>query len=152
MAIPVKGEAYTFFVSLSNTALPNEFQANPTLAAGDFQISKDGGAFANLATLPVVTPALSISVLVSLSAAEMNASKINIKMIDVSGAEWEDAVATLDVPDANTETLFDVVEGDHVENKTSMVINQKGTSTAIVSKTVVGSLLPENITISTTEP
>ena len=33
------------------------FQTNPTLATGDAKISKDGGALANLATLPAVTPA-----------------------------------------------------------------------------------------------
>ena len=67
------------------------FKANPTLAAGDVKISKDGGTYANLTTLPAVTPASSRSVKVSLSATEMTASQVTVLFVDqTSPKEWED--------------------------------------------------------------
>ena len=54
MAEPIKGQAYEFFVSLTDINDPQFFIVNPTIASGDFKLSVDGGAFGNLATLPVV--------------------------------------------------------------------------------------------------
>jgi len=34
-----------------------QYKVTPTLASGDFKLEKDGGAAANLATLPAVEPA-----------------------------------------------------------------------------------------------
>lgn len=90
MATPKYGVAYTFYISLVSQADTKLFQNNPTLATGDFTITKDGGASANLATLPVVTPASSRRVKVALSATEMEATDINIMGVDASGAEWCD--------------------------------------------------------------
>lgn len=85
----LKNTAYIFYISLeSQTAVG--FQSNPTLAAGDVKLSGDGGALTNLATLPVVTPAGSKLVKVSLSAAEMNYDNVNIIFSDAAGAEWYD--------------------------------------------------------------
>lgn len=151
MATPVQGVAYSFYIALSDALNPDEFLAAPTIAAGDFQISIDGGAYANLATLPVVTPSASITVLISLSATEMTGSKINVAGIDVSGAEWQDILILLDVPEGSTETILDIQEGDRVERATTLVINRKGTSVPVLSKTISGSLLPANITVATTE-
>jgi hypothetical protein len=68
-----------------------DYQASPTLATGDVQISKDGGAFTNITTLPVVTPAAGTSVQVNLSATEMQAARIAVRFIDqTSPKEWED--------------------------------------------------------------
>ena len=68
-----------------------DYKANPTLATGDVQISKDGGAFANITTLPVVTPSGGTSILVSLSAIETQAKHIAVRFIDqTSPKEWED--------------------------------------------------------------
>ena len=87
---PVKGVAFTFYVALLSKADPKIFQAAPTLAAGDVKVSIDGGALANLATLPVVTPAGSKLVKVSLSAAEMNGDQICVVFSDQLGNEWCD--------------------------------------------------------------
>lgn len=100
MATPTKGIAYEFSMGLVARA-STSFVTNPTLATGDFQISKDGGAFANLATLPTVTPAGGKSVRVQLSATEMDADKIMIVASDQAGAEWLDASAFIDAPAAN---------------------------------------------------
>lgn len=68
-----------------------DYQANPTLAAGDVTVSKDGGAFTNIATLPVVTPTTGTAVQVSLSTAETSAHRILIRFIDqTTTKQWED--------------------------------------------------------------
>lgn len=69
----------------------DDYKANPTLAAGDVQVSKDGGAFANLATIPAVTPASGRAVRVALSATEMQAARLVIQFVDqTSPKEWAD--------------------------------------------------------------
>ena len=88
---PVKGEDFIFYLALRSATDGNSFQANPTIAAGDFKVSKDGGALANLATLPAVEPASSIWVKVTLSATEMNADTVAVQAIDQTATkEWAD--------------------------------------------------------------
>lgn len=102
---PKKNAAHTFFVALLSQANPNIFQANPTLAAGDVKVSIDGGAFANLATLPAVAPAGGKQVQVDLSAAEMNGNKIGILFSDAAGAEWSDLYIELETVAAQMDDL-----------------------------------------------
>jgi hypothetical protein len=92
---PKKNSAFIFYVGLVSQANGSIFQANPTLAAGDAKVSIDGGALANLATLPTVTPAAGKMVKVSLSAAEMNGDNITVVLSDAAGAEWCDVVANI---------------------------------------------------------
>jgi hypothetical protein len=82
-------------VSLVDQADTKKLKSNPTLAAGDVQVSKDGGALANLATLPTVTPASSPLVQVDLSSTEMTADNVSVVFIDVAGAEWCDLMVNL---------------------------------------------------------
>ena len=93
MSQPQKGIAYEFFISLTDIFDPVFFIANPTIAAGDFKVSKDGGALVNLTTLPVVAPALSNVVKVNLSALEMGGDKIVVTGKDALGDEWGDILA-----------------------------------------------------------
>lgn len=72
------------------TAASQALRANPTLAAGDVQVSKDGGAFTNIATLPAATPAAGRGLRVAFSAAELTCKEIMVQFVDVAGAEWED--------------------------------------------------------------
>lgn len=83
------GAATDLYISLK-AAGANNFQANPTLAAGDVKISIDGGVFANMATLPSVVPAAGKQVKVPLSAAELTGKVMKIHFIDAAGAEWDD--------------------------------------------------------------
>ncbi len=151
MALPIQGVAYDFYLGLTDVSNPDEFKSAPTIAAGDFQVSIDGSTFANLSTLPVVTPTGSITVKVTLSASEMAGEKISIKAIDASGSEWGQALVAIDVAEATTETLFDIQEGDRIEDANSLIINKKGTTTALISKTIGGSLY-SGTQITTTEP
>lgn len=93
---PVKNEDFIIYVSLEDYTNPGNFKANPTIAAGDFQISKDGGAFANLATLPTVTPASGRAVKITLSATEMNCDNVVVQCVDqTSPKEWADFVLSI---------------------------------------------------------
>lgn len=96
---PLRNVAFEFYMSLVSQANTKIFQANPTLAAGDFTISIDGGTAANLATLPTVTPAAGKRIRVQLSAAEMTGSNIVVTGSDVAGAEWCDATISLQTVD-----------------------------------------------------
>lgn len=87
---PKRATALTFWVALISQASRPQFQSTPTLVAGDVQVSKDGGALANLAILPVVTPASSKLVKVNLSLTEMTADNIKVLFSDAAGAEWDD--------------------------------------------------------------
>lgn len=86
---PNKNEDFVFHLTLEDFGNPGRWKSNPTIAAGDFKISKDGGAFANLATLPSVEPASSVGVRVALSNTEMNADDVLITWEDQSDPpEW----------------------------------------------------------------
>lgn len=92
---PVKGAEYIFYVSLRSQANTKVFQSNPTLASGDVKVSKDGGALANLTTLPAVTPASSKLVKVTVSATEMNADNVTVIFSDASGDQWCDLTVNI---------------------------------------------------------
>lgn len=92
---PKRGEAYEFYTGLISQADTKLLKANPTLATGDVKVSKDGGAFANLATLPTVTPASGVGVRVQLSASEMDADNVTVAFVDAAGAEWCDQVVSI---------------------------------------------------------
>lgn len=92
---PKKNTEYIFYVSLSSQANGNTFQSSPTIAAGDWKVSIDGGALANLTTLPTVTPAAGKLVKVTLSTSEMNGDNIMVVGSDAAGAEWRDIVINI---------------------------------------------------------
>lgn len=93
---PVRGQDFEFCVCLEDYASPGQFRANPTLATGDVKISKDDGAFADLTTLPTVTPASGRQVKVALSATEMTADKLTVIFHDQTATpEWSDYALTI---------------------------------------------------------
>ena len=93
---PVKNEDFKFRVSLEDYLLPGLFKANPTLAAGDVKVDKDGGGLNNLGTLPSASPAASKLVVVELTATEMNADVVTIIFSDqTSPPEWADLVVSI---------------------------------------------------------
>lgn len=114
MTTPKKNVAYEFYIGVISTADTGNFQVNPTIAAGDFQVSTNGGAFANLATLPVVTPAGGRLIKINLSAAEMNANKIVLQGVDAAGNEWDETIVFIDAPDVN---ITDIVRSTTPANK-----------------------------------
>lgn len=91
---PKKGAELIFYVGLVSQST-GQFQANPTLAAGDWKVSKDGGAFGNLATLPAVTPASGRAVKVTLSTTEMDADNVMVQGVDAAGDEWDEVMVNI---------------------------------------------------------
>lgn len=148
MAEPQLGVAFTFTLALVDRANRPQFRVNPTLATGDFQISKDGGALGNLATLPVVAPAGSILVDVALSAAEMTFTNYaTVVAKDAAGAEWDDAVITI-APSAGTLQVDVTRIGDNAEGGTRLARSTR----AIVLATVGVGSTTTSIVTSTMNP
>jgi hypothetical protein len=87
--------AAVIYVTLPHPTDADLFVTNPTLAAGDAKVSIDGAAFANLGTLPAVTPAGGVGVKIVLSAAEMNGTNILICLKDQTAPEEWSAVTIL---------------------------------------------------------
>lgn len=93
---PVKNSAFTFYVALEDYANPGNMKSSPTIASGDFQVSKDGGSFANLTTLPTNEPASSEMVEINLTATEMNADNVSVRCKDqTSPKEWADLIINI---------------------------------------------------------
>jgi hypothetical protein len=92
---PKRATEFIFYVSLVSQANAKIMQANPTLAAADFNVSKDGGALAALTTTPTVTPAAGKLVKITLSATEMTADNVTVVCSDSAGAEWNDLVVNI---------------------------------------------------------
>lgn len=88
---PKKNQAFNLHICLKDFNNPGRIKSNPTIAASDFQISKDFAAFADPATLPDVEPNATVGVRVQLSATEMNADVVLIVWKDQTDPpEWED--------------------------------------------------------------
>lgn len=91
---PKRATEYIFYVALRAQANTKLFQANPTLAAGDVKVIKDGGAPANITTLPTAVSGGAV-VKATLSAAEMTADNVTVLFQDASGVEWCDLMVNI---------------------------------------------------------
>ena len=96
MPDPQKGVAFLFTVALVNSTNRPQFISSPTINSGDFQISKDNGAYTNLSNLPTNTPSGSFSVEISLTASEMTADTICIQGIS-SANQWDDIFILIEI-------------------------------------------------------
>jgi hypothetical protein len=137
-----------FYVGLIQQANTKLLKAAPTLAAGDFKISIDGGAFANLGTLPTVTPAAGTSVKIILSQAETNGDNLQIACIDASGAEWCDLFINIqtsarrfdDLAFPATSGRSMVVDAAGLVDSNVVKLGPTGSGTAQTAKDVGGAL------------
>lgn len=107
MPSPRRGFAYEFYSTVTSRLDGRIFQVSPTIISGDFQISKDGGAFVNLANIPTVTPSGTQSIHFSLTATEMEADKILIMGVD-SGDEWSDFETFIDIDAFNIDAIANI--------------------------------------------
>lgn len=115
MVPPQYGVAYTFYVALVDQSNTKVFKSNPTIASGDWKVSKSGGALANLTTLPSVEPAGSVMVKIALSATEMEADNVTVVGIDAAGAEWASLVINIQtsarrIDDLATQTSVNTID------------------------------------------
>jgi hypothetical protein len=93
---PKKNEDFIFRIALEDYANPGNFKSSPTIAAGDFKVTTDAAGLNNLGTLPTVSPAASVLVLITLAAGEMNGDVITLVCIDqTSPKEWADLVISI---------------------------------------------------------
>lgn len=120
---PAKRSTTTiFYIALVSQANSKTFQANPTLATGDFKVSMDGAALANLGTLPTVTPAGGKMVKVTLDGStEMAGDNVTLVCSDAAGAEWCDQV--INIP--TTARQFDDLAFPATSGR-SMVVDANG--------------------------
>lgn len=106
MTTPVRARSFVFYLGLVDTNNRPSFKSSPTISAGDFKVSTDGSAYANLTNLPTVTPAGSESVRVALTAAEMTGAEVNVMASDQAGAEWDDVFVTISVTSASIDDVY----------------------------------------------
>jgi len=147
--VPAKrGVEYIFYVSLVQQADTKLLQANPTLASGDVTISKDGGAFANLTTMPTVTPASGKAVKVTVSNTEMTADNVLILFSDAAGAQWCDLSVNIqtaarqidDLAYPATSGRSMVVDAAGLVDANTVKIGPTGTGTAQTARDVGGNV------------
>lgn len=93
--IPNYGEAFKFSIGLVDRSSRPQFKASPTIAAGDFKVSTDGGSLTNLATLPDIYPAGGKAVRIQLSASEMSGGIVTVIGSDAAGNEWDDVIISI---------------------------------------------------------
>lgn len=86
---------YIFYISVVSQADTKLMQNSATIAAGDFQVSTNGGTLANLTTIPAVTPASSDMIKITLSTSEMNGDNVTVVCSDAAGSEWCDQVINI---------------------------------------------------------
>lgn len=98
----IKGSAYTFDIGLFDSS--SILVSSPTIATGDFKISKDGGTPANLASDPTSDGTL---VLVALSSGEMTCDRCSIHWLDAAGDEWISSVMNISTKTAVTVSSYD---------------------------------------------
>lgn len=135
-------------------AITGDFRIDPTIEAGDFKISKESGVFVNLVNLPVISPAGSSNLKVTLSTTEREATRLVVEALDVSGDEWDGVRVRIEADTGehgNTAKILDILEGDHIERNDRVIINKKNTTEAVLDKKIFGSLLKSNVVIRTTE-
>lgn len=143
-----RATAWVGYISLVSQADTKVMKSNPTIASGDFKVSKDGGALANLTTLPSVTPASSVMVKIDLSATEMTADNVTVVCSDAAGAEWCDLVFNLqpsarqidDLAYPATPGRSMVVDANGLVDANTVKVGPSGSGTAQTAKDVGGAV------------
>lgn len=118
---PKKNTEFVFYIQLEANA-GGSYVSNPTIATGDFIVSTDGGATANLGTLPTVTPASGKGVKVTVSASEMNGDNIRIEWNDAAGSEWLPGYALIQTTASQIDDLATSAEITALNDPTAAAI------------------------------
>lgn len=146
-AAPIKNQSWSFSISLVDQGDTDVFQETVTLAVGDIQVSLDGGTFANLATFPPAERKLAGGVtdsgvlLVLLTAAEMNASRVDVLFRDAAGAEWQSVLVNIFpvvavTPDVQVTGLAnDVITAAAFDESTAYPLKSADTGSTAVART-----------------
>ena len=138
MSLPKKNTAYTYGTELVDQSDTRLFKNNPTLATGDFKVSIDYGSFANLGTLPTVTPSSNRQIEIQLASGEMNGDNIGLQCVDAAGAEWCDVFFDFSLGTRNADDLAYpatsgrsmVVDAAGLVDSTAVKVGPSGSATA----------------------
>src|SRR3990167_1302874 len=114
--VPAKQNSeFILYMGLVDQAARPTFKANPTLAAGDFKLSKDGGTLANLVVLPTVVGTSKLVKVRILGTEAGTAANLSVVASDAAGAEWDDVIINIqtvatsqidDIATASTQTTI----------------------------------------------
>lgn len=129
---PRQNVAYTFSRCLFST-VDGQFVTNPTIAAGDFVLYQDNVLVGNLTNLPTVAPAGSTLVQFSLTASEMNASRIDIIGQDQAGNEWGDIHEEIHTLSAAQEAADAAIIADVVLRRLASNVEASSFGDALIS-------------------
>ena len=114
---PKRATEYTTYVSLISQASTYIWQTSVTLASGDVQVSKDGGSFANISTLPTEIDSSGV-LSVTLTSTEMTADTVVVRFHDTAGDEWCDALIVIHTAENEIDDLVSAATmnkiADHV--------------------------------------
>ncbi len=150
--IPIRAAAFTFEVSgFYSQADPTIFQVAPTIAAGDFWISKDGGGWNALTNTPTVITAGSVDTMVQfvLTATEMTADRVAVKWVDAAGAEWIAGAVTFYTAAVGADALARTTDVSAVETDTQDI--QSRLPAALTANGNIKASLVEILTTALTE-
>lgn len=124
---PLKNSTYSFEVSLVDQSDTDTFKSNPTLAAGDVTVSKDGGSFANIDSLPTAIDAGSV-LTVALTATEMNADRVAVLFNDAAGDEWQDLLVVIETDTRQLNDVATETKQDTIDTVVDAILVDTGTS------------------------
>ncbi len=149
---PKRWAAFVMYTSLVSQADTRLLKSAPTLAAGDFKVSIDGGAFANLATLPTNTPG-GVLVKISLSSGEMTGDNISVVCSDAAGAEWCDQIINIqtsvrqidDLAYPSTSGRFLTVDAAGLVDANTVKLGPSGGGTAQTARDIGTSVVASSV-------
>jgi hypothetical protein len=144
---PKKNSAFITYIGLPDYANQGRLKSGATIASGDFKVSKDGGAFANLTNLPVAT---SQGVQLSLTSTEMNADNVTIACVDqTSPPEWCDTIVNVQTSARQVDDLAYpatsgrsmVVDASGLVDANTVKVGPSGSGTAQTARDIGASVL-----------
>lgn len=130
----VPGQTWELYVpglpSQANTKID---KVNPTLEVGDVKFYYPGGSYTNLATAPVVSPAGTTQVKITITGAESTAWEVGkqvvIRLSDVSGDEWCDvSIIAVVGEDIALSSLATAAALDVVDTVVDNILTDTGTT------------------------
>src|SRR3990170_1155530 len=127
---PKQSAEIIFYYGLVDQAARPTFKANPTLASGDFKLSKDGGALANLVVLPTVVGTSKLVKVRILGTEAGTAANLSVVASDAAGAQWDDVIV-------NIHTAVSLM--DDIKTDTAAVLADTGTDGVVLAADAITS-------------
>ena len=128
---PKKATSFIFYTAFVDAASRPDFKASPTIASGDFKISKDGTSGVALAANPAAVSGALSTIRFGLTGTEMDADIVSIMCIDAAGGEWDDQLITIHTETNQIDDIAVLVSANLAAiNSNAVGINLQKMSTA----------------------